>query len=70
MSKLTPPSFLAHAADDKMGNSIAYFQALRKNGVQAEVHIYGFGMRRIDHPAETWTARCEDWLRKQSYLAK
>ena len=60
MSKLTPPSFLAHAANDKMENSIAYFQALRKNGVQAEVHI----------SAETWTARCEDWLRKQSYLAK
>ena len=75
VSKLTPPSFLVHAADDKMENSIAYFQALRKNGVQAEVHIYGsgghgFGMRRIDHPIANWTARCEDWLRKQSYLPK
>ena len=75
VSKLTPPSFLVHAADDKMENSIAYFQALRTNGVQAEVHIYGsgghgFGMRRIDHPIAAWTARCEDWLRKQSYLAK
>lgn len=69
----TPPSFLVHAADDRPESSIVYFTALRKNNVPAEMHIYGsgghgFGMRAIPHPAASWTARCEDWMRKQAYV--
>jgi len=71
----TPPAFLVHAADDSFQNSIAYFQALRQNKVQAELHIYGsgghgFGMRAIPHPAATWTKRCEDWMAKQGFLTQ
>jgi acetyl esterase/lipase len=73
VSKQTPPSFLVQAADDRPEGTIAYFQALRKNGVPAEMHIYGsgghgFGMRPIPHPAASWTARCADWLTKQGYV--
>jgi len=73
ISKNTPPSFLVHAADDNAENSLAYVSALRKAGVSAELHLYasgghGFGMRSIPHPAATWTARCEEWMRKQGYL--
>lgn len=73
VAKTTPPSFLVHAADDSAENSLAYMAALRKAGVSAELHLYGsgghgFGMRPIPHPAATWTARCEDWMRKQGYL--
>jgi acetyl esterase/lipase len=73
VSKETPPSFLAHAADDHPESSITYFQELRKNGVQAEMHIYGagghgFGMHRTGNPAASWTDRCADWMKKQGYV--
>ena len=41
----TPPTFLVHASDDdavKPQNSIAFYQALLKNHVAAEMHIYYF----------------------------
>ena len=73
VSKQTPPSFLVHAADDHPESSITYFQELRKNGVQAEMHIYGagghgFGMHQTGNPCATWTDRCADWMKKQGYL--
>ncbi|HEX3313414.1 MAG TPA: alpha/beta hydrolase [Gemmataceae bacterium] len=73
VSKLTPPSLLIHAADDHPESSITYFQELRKNGVQAEMHIYGagghgFGMHKTGNPSATWTDRCADWMKKQGYL--
>jgi len=48
----TPPTFLVHASDDKsvpVENSIRFYQALIKNKVNAEMHIYqngghGFGL--------------------------
>jgi acetyl esterase/lipase len=73
----TPPTFLAHAANDPIGpeNSIALFGALRKAGVPAELHIYesgghGFGLRRSKHPCSTWPQRCADWLRSRGHLEK
>ena len=58
VSKETPPSLLVHAADDHPESSITYFQELRKNGVQAEIHVYGagghgFGMHRTGNPSAT-----------------
>src|SRR5438105_1826258 len=51
VSDKTPPSFLVHANDDQGNpvNSVAYYLALKKAGVPAELHIYnsgghGFGM--------------------------
>jgi len=47
----TPVAFLIHAADDRtvdVDNSINYFEALRKNKVAVEMHIYprgGHGFR-------------------------
>lgn len=50
----TPPTFLLHANDDNgvpVENSIAFYTALRKAKVSAEMHIYekgghGFGIRK------------------------
>jgi acetyl esterase/lipase len=42
----TPPAILIHSADDKSvppENSIVYYQALLKNGVSGELHIYPYG---------------------------
>lgn len=75
INEKTPPTFFAHAYDDRIGpeNSIAYFLELKKNKVPAELHVYstgghGFGMRPSDKPASTWPARCAEWLKTQGLL--
>lgn len=73
VSKNTPPTFML-CADDDTGPSTAVpalYLALKKAGVQAELHVYssgghGFGYR----PAETrknviystWLLRLQDWM--------
>jgi acetyl esterase/lipase len=76
VTKDTPPTFLIHANDDKAvppENSIMFYDALRKAGVPAEIHIFlkgghGFGMRKGVGPAEGWVNLCGDWLKESSYL--
>jgi acetyl esterase/lipase len=71
VTKETPPTFLVHATDDKtvpVENSLLFYQALKDNGVPAEMHIYptgghGFGLALGRGYLETWTDRCLDWLR-------
>ncbi len=67
----TPPTFLIHAADDKavpVENSLAFFNALRKNNVVSEMHIYpqgghGFGLAVGQEHLSTWSDRLGDWLK-------
>jgi acetyl esterase/lipase len=71
VTKTTPPTFLVHATDDKsvpVENSLLFYQALKDNGVPAEMHIYpagghGFGLGIGKGYLETWTDRLIDWLR-------
>ncbi len=68
----TPPTFLFLAADDRSvppENSIRYFEALKKHGVPAEMHIYpagghGFSLaiNRDRHTAR-WVEDAAAWLR-------
>lgn len=74
--KETPPAFLVHAANDRIlpENSIAWFLALRKAGVDAELHVYGdgghgFGMKDIPQHIHTWPDRCADWLRSRGLVS-
>lgn len=69
-TKECPPSFFAHAGDDKVSpeNSVQMYLALKRLNVPAELHIYasgghGFGMRKNNNPTSTWPQRCEDWMR-------
>jgi acetyl esterase/lipase len=71
----TPPTFFAHAGDDRIGpeNSIAMYLALKQAGVPAELHVYGsgghgFGLRPTEHPCSTWPQSCERWLRSRGLL--
>jgi acetyl esterase/lipase len=71
----TPPSFFAHAGDDKVSpeNSVLMYLALKRAGVPAELHVYangghGFGMRPSKNPCATWPERCAEWLRSQGVL--
>jgi acetyl esterase/lipase len=75
VTKETPPTFLAHAGNDgvKAENSIHFYLALKKAGVQGELHVYstgghGFGLRPSAMPASTWPERCAAWMKTQGLL--
>ncbi len=69
-SAQTPPSFLVHSGDDAgvpVENSIYFYQALKKNGVKAEMHIYpagghGYSLAIGRGHLQKWTDRLYDWL--------
>src|SRR5258708_18298651 len=74
----TPPTFLFHTNADTGGpaeNSFVYYEALRKNGVAAELHIYergphGVGLAPQDPVLATWSGRLADWLKIHGWLTK
>jgi acetyl esterase/lipase len=65
----TPPTFLVHAQDDKtvkVGNSIKLYQALTKNNIPSEMHIYpkgghGFGLKNKT-TQDLWIDHLKNWL--------
>ena len=67
----TPPTFLLQAENDPVdhvNNSLVYYQALKKAGVPAEMHLYaegghGFGLRPTRFPIAQWPQLVEKWLR-------
>jgi acetyl esterase/lipase len=69
-NKLTPPTFLIQAENDKTygKNAPVYYQALAAAGVPAELHMYatgghGFGIHPPGAPEEHWTDLATAWLR-------
>lgn len=70
----TPPTFLVHASDDdgvNPENSIRFYQALLKNKVPAELHLYehgghGFGLHNTT-TTEDWFASCLAWLKENNF---
>jgi acetyl esterase/lipase len=70
ITKDTPPAFIVASVEDKsvpFENSLQYVQALRKNGVPFEFHLYekgahGFGLAPTDPILSTWKDRLKDWL--------
>jgi acetyl esterase/lipase len=65
----TPPTFLVHAQDDKtvkVGNSIKLYEALTKNGIPAEMHIYpkgGHGFGLINPTSrDLWMEQAKNWM--------
>lgn len=76
ISSRTPPTFLAHAADDKvvpLANSLDFFSALRSHKVPVELHVYAAG----DHgflndtpPFEEWFNSCLYWMKSTGWLSK
>lgn len=73
-----PPFFLAHAQDDDVvpvENSLAFYAALRRAGVPAEMHLYekgghSLGLLSPMGGAGEWPRRMEDWLRRRGLLGK
>jgi acetyl esterase/lipase len=66
----TPPSFIIHASDDDgvpVENSLFYYQALQKNNVPTEMHIYpkgghGFGLANGNRSLESWPRLMIEWM--------
>lgn len=75
VNQQTPPAFLVHAGDDatvKVANSIAFYQALRTSGIEAELHIYpkgghGFGLTN-SKTTDSWFGRCINWMTTNRWL--
>lgn len=77
VTKDTPPTFLVHTAEDTsvpLENSLLFFQALRRAGVPAEMHLYekgphGFGTNPGLGPTSQWPTRLEEWMQSHGWLA-
>jgi acetyl esterase/lipase len=74
----TPPTFLLHTNGDTgvpPENSVAFYLALRKAGVPAELHIYeqgrhGLGLAPDVLAVSSWPGRCADWLQVRGILKR
>lgn len=75
----TPPTFLAHTSEDSAvppQNSVMFYEALVRNKVPAELHVYekgphGLGMnRKPELPFSNWPERCAAWLTGRGILTK
>ena len=78
VTKDTPPTFLFHTDEDTgvpPENSVAFYMALRKAKVPAELHIYskgrhGLGLAKNVPGTAGWSKACEAWMRNMGWLAK
>jgi acetyl esterase/lipase len=75
VTKNTPSTFLVLAADDDVvnpQNSIKYYEALLKNQVPAEMHIYqngGHGFGTHNHTTkEDWMQTLQHWMQHNNFL--
>lgn len=67
----TPPTWLTHSADDKVvdvDNSIAYFENLRKNKVEVEMHIFPKGDHGFIFKHQGWMNPLFDWLKRNAWI--
>ncbi len=71
----TPPTFIVHSSDDKtvpVRNSIVYYEALQKNGVIAEMHIFqkgghGYGLAVGRGTESAWPDLSLHWLKATGF---
>jgi acetyl esterase/lipase len=71
--KSTPPAFIILAGDDsvvKPENSLAFYDALVKHSVPAEIHIYSTGEHGFlkQPPFEEWFGRCSYWMKSNGWF--
>ncbi len=69
----TPPTYLTHAADDKLvdvDNSIAYFETLRRQKVPVEMHIYPKGDHGFIFRHPGWMEPLFAWMTVNNWLLK
>jgi acetyl esterase/lipase len=77
VTEKTPPAFLVHAGDDdevKVQNALYFYEALQRNNIPAELHIYpkgghGFGMNNST-TKDKWMNLLKYWLQSNGWLKK
>lgn len=72
VSKNTPPTYLTHTGDDSLvdvNNSIVFYQALQKNGVDAELHLFPKGNHGFTQrlPITEWMLPMLDFMRREGF---
>ncbi|MDJ1494848.1 alpha/beta hydrolase [Cytophagaceae bacterium DM2B3-1] len=71
VTKNTPPAYITHTADDKVvdvDNSIAYFEALRREKVEVEMHIYPKGNHGFIFHHPGWMEPLFDWMKRNNWI--
>src|ERR1044071_7403428 len=71
VTKNTPPAYLTHAADDKLvdvDNSIIYFEKLRHQGVEVEMHIYPKGGHGFVFRQKGWMEPLFQWMKNNKWM--
>jgi acetyl esterase/lipase len=73
VNQSTPQTFLVHAADDSVvspENSFRFYHALRKNKVNAELHIYSEGEHGfLKKPIfNEWFGRAVNWMKDRELI--
>ena len=73
VNQSSPQTFLVHTADDTVvspENSFRFYHALRKNKVNAELHIYAEGEHGfLKKPVfEEWFGRAVNWMKDRSFI--
>ena len=73
MTPKTPPTWLTHTGDDTVvvvANSIQFYEALVKNKVPAEMHLYPKGGHGfvLFQPIEEWMQPLLGWMRKNGWM--
>ena len=70
VNRETPPTFLVHSADDEavpVANSLRIYQALLKNKIPVEMHLYptgghGYSLALDDGHLSNWPDLLSEWL--------
>ncbi len=71
VDETTPPAFIVQTEDDacQIENSLAYYAALKRAGVKAEMHLFakgghGYGIRKRNTDVDGWEKLAAKWLNK------
>jgi acetyl esterase/lipase len=72
VTKETPPTYLTHCGDDQVvdvNNSIVFYQALQKNGVDAELHLFPKGNHGFTQrlPVSEWLGPMLGFLKREGF---
>src|SRR3954464_11360665 len=76
VTRETPPTFIFQTSEDTAvpaENSVAFYLALHKAGVPAEMHIFqsgrhGLGLAKDTPGARMWPELCHEWLKGRGLL--
>ena len=72
VTKETPPTYLTHCGDDQVvdvNNSIVFYQALQKNGVDAELHLFPKGNHGFTQrlPVSDWMDPMLGFMKREGF---